>query len=88
MARAGFERANASEVGLAGYVYTRDMLRVLRLSERLEVGLLGVNSPSTSNAAAPFGGFKHSGMGKEGGPEGIEEYLETVYVGLTDPFAV
>ncbi|MFP5417502.1 MAG: NAD-dependent succinate-semialdehyde dehydrogenase [Actinomycetes bacterium] len=81
------ERANRSEVGLAGYVYTRDLPRVLRLSERLEVGLLGVNSGSTSNAAAPFGGFKHSGVGKEGGPEGIEEYLETVYVGLTDPFA-
>ncbi len=80
-------RANASEVGLAGYVYTADLKRVLRLSERLEVGLLGVNSPSTSNAAAPFGGFKHSGTGKEGGPEGIEEYLETVYVGITDPFA-
>ena len=81
------ERANRSEVGLAGYVYTNDLSRVLRLSERLEVGLLGVNSGSTSNAAAPFGGFKHSGLGKEGGPEGIEEYLDTVYVGLTDPFA-
>lgn len=80
-------RANASRVGLAGYVYTSDLQRVLRLSERLEVGLLGVNSPSTSNAAAPFGGFKHSGTGKEGGPEGIKEYLETVYVGFTDPFA-
>ena len=80
-------RANASEVGLAGYLHTGDMARVLRFAERLEVGLLGVNSPAISNAAAPFGGVKHSGLGREGGPEGIEEYLETVYVGLTDPFA-
>lgn len=79
-------RVNASDVGLAGYVHTADMARVLRLTERLEVGMLGVNSGTISNAAAPFGGVKHSGMGREGGHEGIEDYLETMYVGFTDPF--
>ncbi len=79
--------ANATDVGLAGYVHTSDMARVLRLTETLEVGMLGVNSGTISNAAAPFGGVKHSGMGREGGSEGIEDYLETVYVGFPDPFA-
>jgi len=79
--------ANATDVGLAGYVHTADMARVLRLTERLAVGMLGVNSGTISNAAAPFGGVKHSGMGREGGSEGIEDYLETVYVGFPDPFA-
>ncbi|MDO5494408.1 MAG: NAD-dependent succinate-semialdehyde dehydrogenase [bacterium] len=79
-------RVNRSEFGLAGYVHTGSMARVLRLTERLEVGMLGVNSGTISNAAAPFGGWKHSGMGHEGGSEGIEDYLETMYVGFTDPF--
>ncbi|HHW84240.1 MAG TPA: NAD-dependent succinate-semialdehyde dehydrogenase [Actinomycetales bacterium] len=79
-------RVNRSEFGLAGYVHTADMARVLRLTEKLEVGMLGVNSGTISNAAAPFGGWKHSGMGHEGGSEGIEDYLETMYVGFTDPF--
>ncbi|ROR72566.1 NAD-dependent succinate-semialdehyde dehydrogenase [Bogoriella caseilytica] len=74
--------ANASEMGLAGYVITRDLERVLRLTERLEVGMLGVNVGVLSNAAAPFGGVKHSGLGREGGAEGIEEFLETVYTAL------
>ncbi|WP_324649965.1 NAD-dependent succinate-semialdehyde dehydrogenase [Georgenia sp. H159] len=74
--------ANASEVGLAGYVFTRDMSRILRLADRLEVGMIGVNTGLISNAAAPFGGVKHSGLGREGGVEGIEEFLETVYVGI------
>ena len=74
--------ANASEVGLAGYVFTRDMSRILRLAERLEVGMIGVNTGLISNAAAPFGGVKHSGLGREGGVEGIEEFLETVYLGI------
>ncbi len=78
--------ANDSEVGLASYVYTRDMDRVLRVIELLEYGLVGVNQGVISNAAAPFGGLKQSGMGREGGVEGIEDYLETVYVGLPDPF--
>ena len=74
--------ANASEMGLAGYVFTRDMSRVLRLAERLQVGMIGVNTGLISNAAAPFGGVKHSGIGREGGVEGIEEFLETVYVAI------
>lgn len=78
---------NASPFGLAGYLHTSDMARAMRLMERLEVGMLGINSGTISNAAAPFGGVKHSGVGREGGSEGIEEYLETMYVGLTDPFA-
>lgn len=74
--------ANASDVGLAAYLFTGDLSRVLRLSERLEVGMVGVNTGLLSNAAAPFGGVKHSGLGREGGVEGIEEFLETVYVAL------
>nr|WP_226924387.1 NAD-dependent succinate-semialdehyde dehydrogenase [Georgenia satyanarayanai] len=74
--------ANASDVGLAAYLFTADLSRVLRLSERLEVGMVGVNTGLLSNAAAPFGGVKHSGVGREGGAEGIAEYLETVYVAL------
>ena len=54
----------------------------MRLAERLEIGMLGVNSATISNASAPFGGMKHSGMGREGGKEGIEDYLQTVYVGM------
>lgn len=78
--------ANDSEVGLAGYVYTRDMDRILRLAEVLQVGMIGVNQGVVSNAAAPFGGMKQSGMGREGGAEGIEEFLETVDISLPDPF--
>ena len=78
--------ANASDVGLAGYLHTGSMERALRMAEKLEVGMLGINSGTISNAAAPFGGVKHSGMGREGGSEGIEDYLETVYVGFPDPF--
>lgn len=81
------EIANAAEVGLAGYVFTRDMSRMLRMAELLEVGMIGVNTGVLSNAAAPFGGVKQSGLGREGSHEGIEEYLETIYVCLPDPFA-
>lgn len=77
--------ANASDVGLAGYVHTGSLERALRLAERIEVGMLGINSGTISNAAAPFGGIKHSGQGREGGSEGIEEYLETIYVGFPNP---
>jgi succinate-semialdehyde dehydrogenase/glutarate-semialdehyde dehydrogenase len=77
-------RANASDVGLAGYVFTEDVRRVLRLADRLEVGMLGVNRGLVSDAAAPFGGVKQSGLGREGGAEGIEEYLDTVYVSIAD----
>jgi succinate-semialdehyde dehydrogenase / glutarate-semialdehyde dehydrogenase len=79
--------ANATEYGLVAYAYTRDLNRGLRLAERLEVGMFGLNTGIVSNPAAPFGGVKASGLGREGGLEGIEEYLETVYVGIADPFA-
>ncbi len=75
-------RANDTEYGLAAYLFTRDLSRVLRLTVGLEFGMVGVNQGIVSNAAAPFGGMKASGFGREGGFEGIEEYLETTYVGL------
>ena len=74
--------ANASPVGLAAYVHTANIDRALRMSERLEAGMVGINSAAISNPAAPFGGVKHSGLGREGGSEGIAEYLETIYVGI------
>ncbi|QGN58270.1 aldehyde dehydrogenase family protein [Nostocoides sp. HKS02] len=74
--------ANSTEYGLVGYVFTRDLSRALRVSEALDFGMVGVNQGVVSNPAAPFGGVKHSGFGREGGFEGIEEYLETKYVGL------
>ncbi|WP_141014912.1 NAD-dependent succinate-semialdehyde dehydrogenase [Nocardioides sambongensis] len=74
--------ANDTEYGLASYAYTRDLARTIRLAERLEFGMLGLNSGLVSNPAAPFGGMKASGFGREGGFEGIEEYLETTYVAL------
>ena len=74
--------ANATEFGLVAYLYTADLKRALRVCERLETGMVGVNQGIVSNAGAPFGGVKQSGIGREGGPEGIEEYLETKYVAL------
>jgi succinate-semialdehyde dehydrogenase/glutarate-semialdehyde dehydrogenase len=74
-------RANDTEYGLVAYLFTRDHARVLRVSEALDFGMVGVNTGIVSNPAAPFGGVKHSGFGREGGFEGIEEYLETKYVG-------
>ncbi|HEV3093055.1 MAG TPA: NAD-dependent succinate-semialdehyde dehydrogenase [Solirubrobacteraceae bacterium] len=74
--------ANATEYGLVAYVYTREMQRALRVSEALEVGMVGLNQGIVSNPAAPFGGVKQSGFGREGGFEGIEEYLETKYVAV------
>ncbi|MCW2796444.1 NAD-dependent succinate-semialdehyde dehydrogenase [Nocardioides sp.] len=76
------ERANATEYGLASYVYTRDLARTIRMAESLEFGMIGVNTGLVSNPAAPFGGVKQSGFGREGGFEGIEEYLDTTYVSL------
>ena len=75
-------RANDTEYGLASYVYTRDLSRTIRMAERLEYGMVGINTGLISNPAAPFGGVKASGFGREGGFEGIEEYLETTYVAL------
>jgi succinate-semialdehyde dehydrogenase/glutarate-semialdehyde dehydrogenase len=72
--------ANASELGLSGYVYTGDLATGLRVCERLEVGMVGLNRGLVSDPAAPFGGVKQSGLGREGGFEGIDEYLETTYV--------
>jgi succinate-semialdehyde dehydrogenase/glutarate-semialdehyde dehydrogenase len=74
-------RANDTEYGLVAYVFTRGHARALRVSEALEFGMVGLNTGIVSNPAAPFGGVKHSGFGREGGFEGIEEYLETKYVG-------
>lgn len=74
-------RANDTEYGLVAYVFTRQHDRALRVSEALEFGMVGLNTGIVSNPAAPFGGVKHSGFGREGGFEGIEEYLETKYVG-------
>ena len=74
--------ANATEYGLVAYAFTRDLDRALRVAEGLETGMVGINQGIVSNPAAPFGGVKHSGFGREGGPEGIEEYLETKYVGI------
>jgi succinate-semialdehyde dehydrogenase/glutarate-semialdehyde dehydrogenase len=74
--------ANDSEVGLAGYFYARDLGRVFRVAEALEVGILGVNDGVVSIAEAPFGGVKESGMGREGSRYGIEEYVEVKYVSL------
>lgn len=72
--------ANAGELGLAGYVYSRDLGRALAVAERLECGMVGVNRGVVSDPAAPFGGWKQSGLGREGGIEGIHEYLETTYL--------
>jgi succinate-semialdehyde dehydrogenase/glutarate-semialdehyde dehydrogenase len=74
--------ANDTEYGLVAYVYTRDIKRALRVCEGLETGMVGLNQGMVSNAGAPFGGVKQSGIGREGGNEGIHEYLETKYVAI------
>ena len=79
--------ANDTEYGLVSYVFTTDLNRGLRLGEKLETGMLGLNAGVVSNAAAPFGGVKQSGLGREGGAEGIEEYLYTQYIGIADPYS-
>jgi succinate-semialdehyde dehydrogenase/glutarate-semialdehyde dehydrogenase len=75
--------ANDTPYGLVAYAFTRDLSRALRVAEELQTGMVGLNQGVVSNPAAPFGGVKHSGFGREGGTEGIEEYLETKYVGVT-----
>jgi len=72
--------ANATESGLVGYVFTRDMARGLRMAEALEVGMVGLNTGIVSDPAAPFGGIKQSGLGREGGRVGIDEFLELKYI--------
>ncbi|MGY1899143.1 NAD-dependent succinate-semialdehyde dehydrogenase [Nocardia gipuzkoensis] len=79
----GLAAANDTEFGLVSYVYTRDLDRALRIAEGLESGMVGVNRGVISDPAAPFGGVKQSGFGREGGTEGIEEYLSTKYIALT-----
>ncbi|HEY1565654.1 MAG TPA: NAD-dependent succinate-semialdehyde dehydrogenase [Solirubrobacteraceae bacterium] len=74
--------ANNTEYGLVAYVFTSNLKRALRVCERLETGMIGLNQGIVSNAQAPFGGVKQSGFGREGGYEGIEEYLETKYVAV------
>jgi len=74
--------ANDSEYGLVAYVFTRDVKRALTVAEALEVGMLGLNRGMVSNPAAPFGGVKESGFGREGGAEGIDEYLAVKYVAV------
>ncbi|VXC49763.1 NAD-dependent succinate-semialdehyde dehydrogenase [Aeromicrobium sp. 9AM] len=74
--------ANDTEFGLVAYAFTSDLSRAVRVYEGLETGMVGINQGIVSNPAAPFGGVKASGFGREGGAEGIEEYLETKYVGL------
>ena len=74
--------ANSTEFGLSAYFYSRDMGRIWRTAEALEVGMVGVNTGIISTAEAPFGGVKQSGLGREGGDTGIDEYLETKYICL------
>jgi succinate-semialdehyde dehydrogenase/glutarate-semialdehyde dehydrogenase len=75
-------KANDTEYGLVAYVYTSDLKRALRVCEGLETGMVGLNQGMVSNAGAPFGGVKQSGIGREGGNEGIEEFLETKYIAV------
>jgi succinate-semialdehyde dehydrogenase/glutarate-semialdehyde dehydrogenase len=79
---AAIAAANDTEYGLVAYVYTRDIKRAFRVCEKLQTGMVGLNQGMVSNAAAPFGGVKASGFGREGGPEGIDEYLELKYVAM------
>ncbi|MDT4973153.1 MAG: succinate-semialdehyde dehydrogenase / glutarate-semialdehyde dehydrogenase [Pseudonocardiales bacterium] len=75
-------KANQTEYGLVAYVYTADLTRGLRISERLESGMVGLNRAVVSDPAAPFGGVKHSGLGREGGHDGLLEYLESKYIAV------
>ncbi|MGW5741147.1 NAD-dependent succinate-semialdehyde dehydrogenase [Amycolatopsis sp. NPDC003861] len=75
-------KANDTEFGLVSYVFTSDLKRALRVSEALEAGMIGLNQGIVSNPAAPFGGIKQSGLGREGGSVGIDEFLETKYIAV------
>ena len=74
--------ANDTEFGLACYFYARDVGRVWRVAEALEYGMVGINEGIISTELAPFGGFKESGLGREGGAHGIDEFVETKYMCL------
>jgi succinate-semialdehyde dehydrogenase / glutarate-semialdehyde dehydrogenase len=76
------KRANHTEYGLVAYLYTKDLSRGLRVSEKLDFGMIGLNRGIVSDPAAPFGGMKQSGLGREGGHEGLMEFLETQYVSV------
>ena len=76
-------QANDTPVGLAAYLWTRDLSRAFRVAEALEYGIVGINDGVPSTAQAPFGGVKHSGVGREGGKWGIEEYLDLKYLSMT-----
>jgi succinate-semialdehyde dehydrogenase/glutarate-semialdehyde dehydrogenase len=75
--------ANDTQFGLVAYVYTRDLARGLRVSEALEAGMVGLNRGLVSDPAAPFGGVKQSGVGREGGHEGMLDYLESKYIAVS-----
>ncbi|MEV3973447.1 aldehyde dehydrogenase family protein, partial [Streptomyces sp. NPDC050698] len=74
--------ANDTEFGLAAYLFTQNLDRALRVAERLESGMIGLNTGLVSNPAAPFGGVKQSGLGREGGTVGIDEFLEYKYMAV------
>ena len=73
-------RANDTEYGLVAYVFSENMKRAMQVCERLEYGMVGLNRGLVSDPAAPFGGVKQSGLGREGGPEGMLEFMETQYI--------
>ena len=75
-------QANDTEMGLTGYVYTQDLAKGLRTSERIQAGMIGLNRGAVSDPAAPFGGTKQSGLGREGGHEGMLEFMETQYISV------
>ena len=76
------KRANDTEYGLVAYLYTKDLSRGMRVSEKLDFGMIGLNRGLVSDPAAPFGGIKQSGLGREGAHEGMMEFLETQYVSV------
>jgi succinate-semialdehyde dehydrogenase/glutarate-semialdehyde dehydrogenase len=78
------DAANSTEFGLASYFYSRDIGRIFRVGEALEYGMVGINTGLISTAEVPFGGVKQSGLGREGGRQGIEDYVEVKYLCLGD----
>jgi succinate-semialdehyde dehydrogenase/glutarate-semialdehyde dehydrogenase len=82
-AEEAIQRANNSVYGLAAYVFTENINKAIYTSEKLEYGIVGLNDGVPSIAQAPFGGYKQSGLGREGGHQGIEEFLETKYISIS-----